>query len=510
VSVPSIGELGDRVRLQAEPASGRRTRVANDWERGGQPRTALPSGHTDAVAVTPVREQRIQRSNGHFHRIESAVPHRAGGGETAYTETLPSAPSRAGEVFEGRVERREFVPAQGGEPEQTVSTGTVDLRFDRAACVLHLPYVFGFRQRQTPQDSENCEEPPHSEHVDPLPDPAFIQIKRTYIEAINEGLNGWYAVRIEGCGHRCADRDIPIRVAVREDSSDIDLMIDVVNRGGRADSRTICARSIDTGTAVHEGGHQVLGHGDEYRERDPRVLERHPERGREERVRPTDFSMMHAGSWGRFGQFHARHFRFAEAFVEAVLMSEGIQPEAGAESGCNVRLVELRRPIMPDVRLELDVGALFGNVGAGFTVGAGVEVGLPLERRRRWAALLGAHGRMLVGLSDQERTAFLAGARAGIERSWLTDAGAGRVGAFVEGGALFERRRGGGFRPAAPYVEAGFSAGFTGYVPGAPFHPGVGLELAAGTELGGGPGEEEVERGALRWYRAGVAAGFLF
>jgi hypothetical protein len=142
-------------------------------------------------------------------------------------------------------------------------------------------------------------------------------------------------------------------------------------------------------------------------------------------------------------------------------------------------------------------------------VGAGVDVGLPLERRRRWVALPGVHGRMLAGLRDEERFAFLAGARAGIERNWLGRLGAGRVGAFVEGGALFEPFRPGGSH-TAPYVEAGLSGGFTAYESGAPLHALVGLELAAGTELGGEPGEGEVDLDALRWYRAGVAIGFLF
>src|SRR5262249_5159024 len=145
---------------------------------------------------------------------------------------------------------------------------------------------------------------------------------------------------------------------------------------------------FDPGFATHEGGHQVLGLGDEYQERDPTILAAQPVWGRPERVRTDLTPMGERHDFGRFALYQERHFRFAQVFLEAVYRGQG----------CTVNLEELRGPPV-DFRVDLGFGGASGNVGgSALSATAFVGLGIPLERQRRLSLLLGGQAELLSGV----------------------------------------------------------------------------------------------------------------
>ncbi|MGE3782166.1 MAG: DUF4157 domain-containing protein, partial [Alphaproteobacteria bacterium] len=190
---------------------------------------------------------------------------RGGGGTTDFVETVQVAPSPSGTVIQGTVDRSEIAPASGSQPQQTISTGQVrNIRFD-PRCFITVPYGILFQQ-QPSAAPPFCQNPPSATPVTPLPAAAAQGLQTRYIDALNAGLNDRFAVHVEGCsGQPCVGQPIPIIIEARAVTNNPDHTINVVNRSGRGNAGTICAGSYDPSFAVHEGGHQVLGLGDEYR-----------------------------------------------------------------------------------------------------------------------------------------------------------------------------------------------------------------------------------------------------
>ena len=278
---------------------------------------------------------------------------RGGGGTTDFEETVQVQPAPQGMAIVGSVNRRVIAPAVGGQAEQEVHHGQVNnIRFD-PDCNLVVPFRIQFQQRPTAQSNTSCQSPPSATAAPALSAAQVKSISDRYIAAMNEGLNGWYSVMVEGCDQPCAGKPIPIRVMVSEVTTNPDRTIDIVPRGGRGDAGTICANAFTPSFAVHEGGHQALGAPDEYREEDPAVLATSPQWGRKERVRDDLSYMNDQNGYGRFVQFHERHFRFAQAFMEAVFSGQG----------CTVSL-KSEKPIQLDFRLDIGVGG-----GAQFEIG---------------------------------------------------------------------------------------------------------------------------------------------
>src|SRR5262249_22833837 len=162
-----------------------------------------------------------------------------------------------------------------------VHRATVGLTFDESSCTVRVAKRVAFQQAATSGTPGICDDsPPLTERVDPLLGGEFTRIRSDYIRTVNEGLNGWYAARLEGsaCAASCMGGDIPIRAELVHDSANPEFTIKVVNREGRYDAETICARGgLDRNVAVHEGSHQLLGVGDEYPEVDPQVCRRVPQ-----------------------------------------------------------------------------------------------------------------------------------------------------------------------------------------------------------------------------------------
>jgi hypothetical protein len=440
----------------------------------------------------------------------------AGGGSTEFkdTVTVMSRPTSGPVVISGTVTRTETAPASGSQPKQQIHTGEMRVSFDPSDCSVTIPFGYNFVQAAQATGTGICEEPPNTTKVPLLSAARFNSIKASVLADVNRGLNGWFDVRLSGgaCPTGCADKPLPIRVVAREDTANPDTTITVVNRGGRADAGTICAASWKTSTAVHEGGHQVLGVGDEYPEQDERLRATVPQWFRRERVR-RDYSAMGPGpeSDSRFAVFHQRHFNAVKTFLES------------AFPGCTATLLARPRPILPDYRIVLGGGyaSLSGVSGQFFA--AGLRIGIPLDRLRRWELVLGPQINLMSGYEDSRfQDAFLLGARLGIEGSTGGSGHGLTAGAFGEAGygwfsSSDYRVGGGGSRSAkGGYGELGLGIGYRTPILGSPGSTRFDfrLEGAAGSVLGApgiiGPITRDIESDPARsyWFRVGFTVGW--
>ncbi|BDA71104.1 hypothetical protein CAL7716_052700 [Calothrix sp. PCC 7716] len=426
-------------------------------------------------------------------------------------------------VWSGSV-RREEATSTG----TLFNTGRAPVRYDENNCSVTVPMKVAFRHA-TLSDVQNC--PPQLDQSAPTSLPAqldttsFRRIADEYVRNLNEDLNGWYSVRFDGCEtNRCHGRDMPIQVQVSEASAggQADYEVAIANLAGRScvdDSNftgmtgqpgmvLLYAQGLDRGTMAHEGGHMVLGHGDEYREQEQ------PSPGRpDDRVREGDWSRMASHHrFGRFALMHERHFAFVPAFLNRVRF------------GCNARLVELQRP--PQVDLTLELGAGYASFAAasgrthGFYEGLGVSLGVPLSRQREWELIIGVHGRWLAELDSPGRQAFLLGVRLGLEHTFRPSLGGLTLGGFGEAGVSWvSPGRGTGSSYTGGYAEGGAYLGYTS----SPFHlfgggtrASLRLEGAAGAtspfvgRIGepGMPVPTDPEQ--LRYFRLGLNAALRF
>jgi hypothetical protein len=247
---------------------------------------------------------------------------------------------------------------------------------------------------------------------------------------------------------------------------------------------------LEDRTITHEGGHMVLGADDEYQ--DPQAPP--------QRVREDDLSYMgNQHSFGAWSLFHERHFQFVTTFLDTVV------------PGCKSTLVPLGGGRGLDFRFLFEGG--YANIGgkSGLFIGGGLDLAIATDRLRRLEFLIGLHGKMLAQLEPPERIAFLAGLRFGVDYNFGFSGGGLRLGAFGEAGyARFTD-------PAAissAYGEAGVHIGYGSSVVGlggAPFY--VRGEFAGGTLFQPSralsiTGQETGQSETIKWYRAGIAAGF--
>jgi len=438
----------------------------------------------------------------------------AGGGSTEFQDQVSvlSRPTHGPGIIEGTVTRTETAPASGSQPRQEINRGEMRITFNPnpSDCSITIPFGYNFVQAAQAGNTGICDEPPATTAVPPLPSDAFNRLKASVLAQVNSGLSGWFDIQLSGsnCPHGCANRALPIRINAHEDTAHPGQTITVVNRGGRADEATICAASREPSTAVHEGGHQVLGVGDEYEETDERLRATVPQWFRPERVR-RDYSMMHDHRT-RFAMFHERHFNGVKVFLER------------AFPGCTATLQARSRPIIPDYRIVLGGGYASVSGVRGSFLGAGLRLGIPLDRLRRWELVLGPQLTYLNASGNQYfQNAFLLGARLGLEGS-TGDAGHGfTAGPFGEVGLGWFRSTdvapgGAGSRSAtAAYGELGLGAGYrTPSINSLRFD--FRIEGAAGTAIGApgiiGPSTRDIESDPARsrWFRLGLSVGAQF
>ncbi|MFO1418206.1 MAG: DUF4157 domain-containing protein [Methylotetracoccus sp.] len=433
----------------------------------------------------------------------------AGGGSTDFTDTVSSTVRSSNDpVIRGTVTRTETAPASGSLPREEIHRGTMNVEFNPTTCVVTIPFGYRFVQA-APADRGACNAGPN--HT-PLSPTEFATLKSNVLRVVNAGLNGWFDVQLSGsgCPSGCSDRRLPIRVVATENDANPDTTITVVNRAGRANAGTICVRSWNDTTAVHEGGHQVLGVGDEYPERDESLRASVPQWFRTERVR-RDYSRMGPDEHSRFAMFQARHFAAVTAFLQ------NIYPN------CTATLVARARPIIPDFRISLALGYASVSGVNGFFLRSGLDLGIPLDRMRRWELTLGPEFTALLANGDRRyQSAFLLGARLGLEGS-TGDAGFGVTGGpFLSAGyGWFDSHDYGGGpgvgnRSArSAYGELGGRLGIrTGLSDGMRFN--LSLEGAAGSALGApgiiGPVGRDVASDPARthWFRVGLGAVLQF
>jgi len=468
------------------------------------------------LQVAPAAAGYIPPSAPHSSGSASTLIQRddAGGGSTTFKDSVSvsSRPTTGPGVISGKVTRTETAPAHGSQPEQEIHRADMNVRFDPSDCSITIPFGYNFVQAPQASSTGFCEEPPPTTKVPALPADRFNKIKAGVLSSVNRGLNGWFNVRLSGkaCPGSCTDRALPIRVVASEDAAHPDTTITIVNRGGRANAGTICAGSWDESTAEHEGGHQVLGVGDEYPEVDERLRATAPQWFRTERVR-RDYSKMGPEEDSRFAMFHERHFNAVKVFLE------------DAFPGCKATLEAQSRPVLPDYRIVLGGGYASLSGTSGLFLEAGLRIGIPLDRLRRWEVVLGPQIDWLSGFDQRgSRDAFLLGARFAIEGSSGGGTHGFTGGLFAEGGAgKFSSTDysvgGAGSRSTwAPYGEVGLSAGYRTPIVAGSTRFDFRAEGAAGSAIGA-PGvigaatpDIESDPQRSRWFRLGVTVGGQF
>ena len=431
-----------------------------------------------------------------------------GGGSTVFNDTVTSTSRSADSpVISGTVKRTETAPAVGSKPAEEVSSGNMNIEFDPSTCSVTIPFGYNFVQALSGVGTDVCDTGPAASL---LSTEVFNALKAKVLRTVNAGLNGWFDVELtgKGCPGKCAGRRMPIRVVAAESNAPSATTLTVVNLGGRANAGTICARSWNDDTAEHEGGHQVLGLGDEYPEKNEALRKVVPKWFRPERVR-RDYSKMGPEQDSRFAMFHPRHFAAVTAFLSHIF------------PGCTATLIARARPIIPDFRINLGGGFASVSGMPGYFFRTGIDIGIPLDRMRRWEFTLGPEFNMLVAQGDQRfQNAFLLGARIGLEGS-TGDAGFGVTGGpFLSAGygwfhSSDRRTAGVGSRDAeGAYGEIGGRFGIRSGLDGVRLN--LGLEAAAGTALGapgivGRVGPEILSDPArTHWLRFGLGAALQF
>jgi hypothetical protein len=162
------------------------------------------------------------------------------------------------------------VPNNGTGQMEVIHSAEVEVRYDTVRHLIILKQGFNFQRADSSGTEGICEKPSPEKRIDPVSDNRFAKIKSDYLRWATEGLSNQFKIRIDG------GEPIPITIDLNESADPSAKPVNVVNRGGRGDAATVCARDFDRGFAVHEGGHDVRGIGDEYREDDQRVRERVP------------------------------------------------------------------------------------------------------------------------------------------------------------------------------------------------------------------------------------------
>jgi hypothetical protein len=118
---------------------------------------------------------------------------------------------------------------------------------------------------------------------------------------------------------------------------------------------------------------------------------------------------------------------------------------------------------IPSYTLTPELGFGGGYIGGGaLSARLGLDVGIPVDRLGKWQLLVGAQGRILLGLSDEFQQAYLLGLKVGfLKGPGLGESGL-RVGGFGEvGGGLFSRQAGGGIKQeGGAYALGGASLGY--------------------------------------------------
>ena len=126
----------------------------------------------------------------------------------------------------------------------------------------------------------------------------------------------------------------------------------------------------------------------------------------------------------------------------------------------------------PSLGVRMPFGAIiptlgyshFGGASGGF-LGVGYDLAVPLTHEADWKLFIGLNGRLLTQFEEDQRIAFLLGARLGIEKSWANKKSGGpNIAGFVEGGGAMvsDQESPGGGRSFLPggYGYGGVNLGY--------------------------------------------------
>jgi hypothetical protein len=317
-----------------------------------------------------------------------------------------------------------------------------------------------------------------------------------YLAACNVELNGWFEVELRNCaGEPCAGKRMPIRVAVTETSTNPDFVVCIADlnersfvQQGSPGKVVLFARDLGDRTLAHEGSHMALGTPDEYHETDKALRKKYPVAKGEERERTDDTLMGSSAGGAKWLRLHERHFSLVPAFLHQAMAQAG-------HPNCQAVLHELKRPTPFDYHPAIGMGYA-SRGGAGYLdLSLGLDVGTPLSANRRWQAFLGVHGHYMLPLDYTQRSAFLAGARIGLEYRTRPASGGLQLGAFGEAGASAEVGALG--KSLTPFVGGGARLGLNLPAPRLDF----GVEAAKGVDL---------DITHQQWFRLGLYLGARF
>ena len=248
---------------------------------------------------------------------------------------------------------------------------------------------------------------------------------------------------------------------------------------------------------VHEGGHLLLGVGDEY----------------EEKGKPDEFVVRRLLSNGqaeetRFASFHERTFRLCSRLPRQ-------RAEGMGQNGCHASLVEERRPLARSFAITVGGGRASFARGKGIFVDIGLDVGWTDTRERAVEKIAGIHLKLLAEEGEEASYAFLLGARFGLQRRFGGSGHALVLGGFAEaGGGLFEIGSEQGSK-LGPYGEVG---GYLDFRPSLKKDaPGIRLEGALGGRMNTTgqigdmpPGSPSTSLPMEYWARLGLSVVFPF
>ena len=415
------------------------------------------------------------------------------------TVNLDPADPKAKGVVTGKVTRKEF-----GDKHALIQQMDARVRFDSTNCTVTVPVRVAYRD-PTAQDFASFKSVNPRLNAKAPPKGVGRKTFDGYIKAVNDGLNGWFAVEFGECkGSPCSGKITRVNVEVTEAPSNPDYTVSVVDGGAQGRSAVFPASNTvvlageggDVGkdTLIHEGGHMALGHGDEYVEKELPGTD-------PSRVRRNDFSRMSEHhDYGGWSVFHARHFAFVPSFLNAAMKSLG--------TPCSAELKALSNPKLDfEANLTLSGASFTGTKAFGLDVGVGVGL---LSTSRNWRGFLELHGSLLASIGLPFKSAFLLGARVGLDRRFTPSSGGGFLGAYAEvGKGYFDvpdaTKTGTRERTQlwSPYGEAGVRGGY-GFSPSGGVLVKVFADAAAGTTLDIHDPHQQY------WFRAGLGAGLEF
>ncbi len=321
---------------------------------------------------------------------------------------------------------------------------------------------------------------------DAITEEQFNTFKAEVIDIGNERLNGWINLSMtdsDACNLPCAGQDISVNIVAQEGSGPYSSEVLVSSTVGRENARHI-GIDTDEGTIWHELGHIVLGAADEY----PDI--RHDNTPRPaERVNTDDYSIMSQDISARRALMHPRHFSHLAAWMERRFPN------------CGVELSRATQPLLIEYTPIITLGG-FGTFDGrgGIYYTAGVDLGIPLDELHRFQLIMGPRINWSLETEDSIMSLLL-GWRMGV--SYLAGPSGVSGSIFAEGGGLGWPDLSDSSPGVAPYVEGGFTAGYT-------FAPNI--EVAAEAAMGTRdmPDMDLDNLDMQPYFRMGLQAAFAF